>query len=98
MISLRDPSRVRRDLDHAIHLLAGHGRLGSEDWLLVASLIAEADLSLRASQEKSEAMWSLLERAIDDLREATRDFTDRDFIRSTRAARRRNPALFAPRR
>ena len=93
-----DISAVRRDLETAIHLLAGCDRLVPEQWLLVATLIAEADLSLRARHPVDQSLMPFLERAIDDLREVTRDFTDREFVRSTRAARRRNPTLFLQRR
>lgn len=76
-------------------LLAQPATLDSYDWLLVATLLGEADDLLQrtdggSSTERSPRLGSVLE----ELRDATCNFTNPQFLRVTRPARRRNPHLF----
>ena len=86
--------KLQRDLERAIQILSVPEPREPEEWMLVATLIGEADLVLRRSAHCDPSLAPLLARAVADLRDVTRNFTDADFLRSSRAARRRNPELF----
>lgn len=88
--------KAERDLERARHILSHSVQnLQPEDWMLVATLVGEADLVFQATRRHNPHLeWPLLEAAVDELREATSGFTNPKFLRSTRAARRRNPKLF----
>jgi hypothetical protein len=74
---------------------AGRPKDAAEEWLLLASLIGEADLTFQAIRKRNSSVkFPLLEAAIGELYEMTAGFTDPAFLRQTRAARRRNRALF----
>lgn len=66
-----------------------------EEWMLIASLVGEADLAIRQDPLASANLKALLEEVTQAFREVTRDFTDTAFLRSSRAARRRNKELFS---
>lgn len=91
-----DLAEAERDLKQAQNILA-HGRPldGAEEWLLVASLIGEADLVFQEARRRDPSLtFPLLDKIVEELCEMTAGFTDPVFLRGTRAARRRNPALF----
>ena len=68
-----------------------------EEWMLLATLVGEADRAIRQDPLASSSLKGLLEKVISDFREATSDFTDPAFLRASRAARRRNKDLFSGR-
>jgi hypothetical protein len=83
------------NLQRARRLLSGTGRYGSDDWMLLATLIGEADLVIREAHQRTPGLdLSLLDVVTDEFRKETDDFSDADFLQSSRAARRRNPQLF----
>ena len=64
--------------------------------MLLATLIGEAGLVMRAEQQAHPSYEApLLDRAVEELRGMTKGFTDPAFLKATRAARRRNPP-FSP--
>jgi hypothetical protein len=87
-------ARAERDLKQAQRILAHPVNLDSDEWMLVATLVGEADLAIRADERATAELRNLLQQALARFREATSGFTDPAFLRSTRAARRRNPDLF----
>lgn len=90
-------AEAEADLRRARELLSGSGRYDSYDWLLLATLIGEADLVLREARKQIPRLHvPLLDEVREELRTQTSNFTDDDFLRSSRAARRRNPELFRP--
>lgn len=83
-------------LDRLESLLARPAALASEEWLLVATLLVEAAEALGpATPDPSRARF---ERIRGELCDLTDGFTRPLFVRSTRAARRHRPELFAPSR
>ena len=63
--------------------------------MLLATLIGDADLIIREAQRRYPSLSvPIFESVMNDFREATSNFTDIEFVRSSRAARRRNPILF----
>lgn len=88
---------IERALRQAHHILSVQGRPGLEEWLLIATNIGEADLAIRRlAPEDAARLRPMLEEALRELRDQTDTFTDAEFLRVTKAARRRNPALFKP--
>ncbi|HEX8127134.1 MAG TPA: hypothetical protein VF548_16280 [Allosphingosinicella sp.] len=89
-------ARAGRNLEQACRIMApGRPRDGSEEWLLLATLIGEADLAFREARSRDPSLeLPLLEKAIEEYYDMTGGFTDPEFLRLTRAARRRNPKLF----
>jgi len=89
-------AEAERSLNQARHILSGSGHnYQPEEWMLLATLVGEADLTFQeARQDNPNLEWPLLEAAVQDLREATSGFTNLEFLHSTRPARRRNPKLF----
>ena len=84
-----------RAAERAQQLLAQPATMDAYDWALVATLLVEADDELRCAQEQDASVQlPLFQRALDELREATSDFTKADFLRASRAARRQRPSLF----
>ena len=82
-------------LRQAQNILLPQGKPDSEGWGLVAALLVEADLAIAEARQDDETLQlPLLDEMIALLRDMTQDFTDRDFLRATRAARRQRPALF----
>jgi len=90
-------SEAERRLQHALWIMAtGSSRHQHEEWALLASIVAEAGLVVGKRQRLDPTFeMPLLDKAVAELREMTRGFTDRAFLQSTRSARRRNPALFS---
>jgi hypothetical protein len=65
--------------------------------LLVATLVVEAHGALKNARDTDATVClPILDTVIEELREATANFADADFLRATRSARRHNPSLFAP--
>ena len=88
---------AERALQQAKRILAHPHGYQPEEWLLLATLVGEADLAIRQDPRASEHLKVLLAQVVDDLREVTHDFTDPAFLRGSRAARRRNQDLFSSR-
>ena len=88
--------QAERGLNQARHVLSGGGQNRQpEEWMLLATLVGEADLTFQEARRDNPSLeWPLLEAAVQGLREATSNFADLEFLHSTRAARRRNPKLF----
>jgi hypothetical protein len=73
----------------------GRPRDDAEEWLLLATIIGDADLDFQKARRSDPALaFPLLEAVVEELYEMTAGFTDPVFLRMTRAARRRNRALF----
>jgi hypothetical protein len=91
-------AKARRDLEQALHVMAGGGSYQAEEWMLLATLVGEADLALRAAPaEEAAPLLPLLDRATTELRDITDGFSRAEYLSATGAARRRNPALLNPR-
>ena len=89
-------AKAERSLTQAQRIMR-HGRPSddAEEWLLLATLVGEADLTFQATRQRNPSLtFPLLETVVAELYEMTAGFTDPVFLRMTRAARRRNPALF----
>jgi len=80
-------------------LLAQPATLDSYDWLLLATLIVEADDALKTAQRHDPTIHlPILGAVVEELREVTSNFSRPDFLAATKPARRQNPILFDPRR
>ncbi|MEO5773251.1 MAG: hypothetical protein ABIQ32_03920 [Sphingomicrobium sp.] len=90
-------AEAERALKQAQRILAHPINLDPDEWMLVATLIGEADLTIRADGKAGGGLRSLLQEVVGELRDATNGFRDPEFVRSTRAARRRNKDLFTSR-
>jgi len=78
-------------------LLVQPATLDSYDWLLVATLVVEAHGALKNAQDADPAVClPILDTVVEEFREATANFSDADFLRATKSARRHNPSLFPP--
>lgn len=86
---------AERALRQARDILAHPGRYQPEEWMLLATLVGEADLTIRQDPQASPDVKVLLEEVVGDFRAVTDDFTDPDFLSGSRAARRRNKELFS---
>ena len=86
---------AERSLRQAQRILSHGSRFQPEEWMLLATLVGEADLAIRGEPRASQGLKALLDEVVADLREVTKDFTDPAFLRGSRAARRRNKALFS---
>jgi len=87
---------AERGLAQAQRIMS-HGRPSddAEEWLLLATLVGEADLAFQAARRQNPALtYPLLEAAVAELYAMTAGFTDPVFLRMTKAARRQNRALF----
>ena len=91
-----DLADAERDLRYARTILATvRPSDGSEDWLLLATLIGEADLTFQEARRRDPSLaFPLLESVVQEYYEVTAGFTDPEFLRRTRAERRQNPRLF----
>ena len=87
-------AQAERDAARALHVLSVPGRLQAEEPALVAALIVSAHQKLRDVEAPAKTA-ALLARAIAELRDHTDGFTDPDFLRASKAARRQAPELFA---
>ena len=63
--------------------------------MLLATLVDEADLTIRGNPQTSPDLKVLLEEVVGDFRTITENFTDPDFLSGSGAARRRNKGLFS---
>ena len=82
-------------LNQARHILRVQGRPDTYGWSLIASNLVSAH-QLLCSDSPSElgCQRQLLNAVLIELKDATRNFTDAEFLKSTRAARRQAPGLF----
>ena len=81
--------RAEGALMQAHHLLRVPVRYQGEEWMLLAGLVGEADRLIREAQkEDRSAHLPLFDIVMAEFRDATANFTDVDFLRSTRPARR----------
>ena len=89
-------AEAERDLKQAQQILSsGRPRDGEEEWMLLATLIGEADLAFQSERRRNPTVtFPLLDTVVAEFYEMTAGFTDPVFLRSTGAARRRNKALF----
>ena len=88
--------QAERDLRRAQHILEHQGGgYSSDEWLLLASLVGEADLAIRQDPSAAPDVKLLLAEVVASFREATIGFTDPAFLRGSRPARRRNKQLFS---
>ena len=94
--------REKQTLEQAEYWLAVAHRIldtGSDfdsyTWSYLATIAGEADLTLQQERGRNPTFeLPLLETVVAELREASANFTDREFLRSTRGERRRYPKLF----
>ncbi|HEX8535035.1 MAG TPA: hypothetical protein VF662_12780 [Allosphingosinicella sp.] len=83
------------DLKQAQDILRHGSPSDGETWLLLATLVGEADLAFQAAKRRNPYLtFPLLDDVVEEFREMTAGFTDPVFLRATGAARRRNRALF----
>lgn len=76
-------------------LQSGRRSFQGEEWILLASIVGEADLVIQKARRRDPTLeFPLLETVVAELREVTSDFTYPVFVRSTRATRRRYRSLF----
>ena len=76
--------------------MAQPATLDACDWMLVATLLVEAERALeRAKQSDPAVHLRLLDEVVEELRDAIENFTNSDFVRATKAARRDRPSLFS---
>ena len=93
----KEVAAAEADLQRALELLSKGARHDVYTWALIAGLIGEADLAVRAARARLPRLHvPLLDQAVQALRDDTNGFTDPDFLRATRPERRRNPDLFRP--
>jgi len=72
--------------------------LDPDEWLLIATLVGEADLVIEEERRSNPALEvPMLDEVVSDFKEITSDFTDPAFLNATGAARRRNLSLFTGR-
>ena len=90
-----NPGEAERALRQAQRILSHPSGYEPEEWMLLATLVGEADLAIRLDPLATPTLKALLEDVVAELREATSDFTNRAFLSSTRAARRANKDLFS---
>ena len=90
-------AEAERRLKYAHHILT-YSSLASfqpEEWMLLASLVGEADLAIRtAPEEYSLALKPVLETVVALFRAETDGFRNIEFQRHARAARRQYRDLF----
>ncbi|QAY75405.1 hypothetical protein [Sphingosinicella sp. BN140058] len=73
--------RASEAAQRAHDLLAQRATLDSYDWLLVATLLVEADEALeRAKQSNPAVELPLLDEVVEELRDATENFTKPDIV------------------
>jgi hypothetical protein len=83
----------------AQQLLAQPANMDAYDWGLITALLVEAyDELQRAQEQGSMVQLPLFEIVMEELRDATSDFTKQDFVSASKAARRQKPDLFSPSR
>jgi hypothetical protein len=89
---------ARRDAERVKELLASPATLDAYDWGLVASLLVSADTALAAARTLDpNATLQVFDDAVEELRDASSNFTKPAFIAATKPPRRQRPALFTPR-
>ena len=87
-------SEAERQLEQARRIVAHPVNLDSDEWMLVATLVGGADLTIQSDRHASGEVRKLLREVVSELHQVTNGFNDPAFLRSTRAARRRNKGLF----
>jgi hypothetical protein len=91
-----DLAEFENGLKQVQHILSnGRPSDGAEEWLLVTTIIGEADLALQEARGSNPTVeLPLLDAVVAELYEMTAGFTDPEFLRATKPARRQNPRLF----
>ncbi|HEY6814566.1 MAG TPA: hypothetical protein VI168_03405 [Croceibacterium sp.] len=88
-------TEAEKQLLHVRHWLTCGSDLNGHEWLMLAQTISDADLIVREFQQlRPDYQMPLLNELIATLSEATRNFTNPDFVRSTTPVRRQNKRLF----
>jgi hypothetical protein len=90
-------AEAEEDLRRALHILTCSAltHVQGEEWVLLVGLVGEAALVIdRAQEHDLSVLRPLLETVIAEFRDGTNDFRNRDFLRSTRGARRRYRKVF----
>lgn len=92
----RDLDEIVRWLEKAHWMLSATDSQGSEEWLLIASIIAGADRDIRALQRTDPTLEvPLLGEVLAMLRRATSTPKNKQaFLAHTKPARRDNPDIF----
>lgn len=90
-----DLEEAERALDQAQRILAHPHGYQSEEWILLATLVGEADLAIRQDPLATPQLKALLADVVGDFRDVTNNFTNSTFLSGSRAARRRNNELFS---
>jgi uncharacterized membrane protein YozB (DUF420 family) len=86
---------AERALNQAQHILAHPHSYQPEEWMLLATLVGEADLAIQQNPSADPQLKALLAHVVADLQEVTNNFTLPAFLSGSRAARRRNKDLFS---
>lgn len=86
---------AERALRQAQRILAQPHGYQPEEWMLLTTLVGDADLAIRREPVANLNLKVLLEEVVGDFREATNGFTNPAFLRASRAARRLNKELFS---
>ena len=89
---------AERALKQAQTILGHPHRYEAEEWMLLATLVGEADLAIRRNPSAAPQLKALLDVVVEDLRDVTKNFTLPAFLDGSRAARRHNKNLFSARR
>jgi hypothetical protein len=82
-------------LERLEHLFAHSNNMASEEWMLVATLLVQAAEATGWSEQRSSLHGERFQAVLAGFRDLTDGFTRPAFLGATRAARRKNPALFA---
>jgi hypothetical protein len=91
--------QAEQDLRQALRILSTPGKYQPEEWLLIATLIIDADRVIRENRlDDSPLRLQLFDEVMEALRDLTMNFTDAEFLRASRAARRHRPELFVSKR
>lgn len=81
--------RAEQRLRQARDMLAVPVRYQPEEWLLLAGLVGAADRAIHEAREADPlAQLPLFDEVMAEFRDATANFTNADFLRSSRTARR----------
>lgn len=87
--------RAEQCLRQARDMLAVPVRYQPEEWSRLAGLVGEADRAIREAREgDASAQLTLFDEVMAEFRDATANFANADFLRSSRAARRDYRAFY----
>jgi len=88
---------AQRALNQAQQILAHSANYQPEEWMLLATLVGEADLAIRQTSDASAELRSLRDRVVGEFRDITDGFTKPEFVQASGPVRRRNKELFSDR-